>query len=148
MGFLGQIFLGTGELPTAIRSELESECLVLAEEGLSGSVRYSNFKAPGKRFNGKVTPVRIGVGVSEVRIVAFCASGRGKLMNSRWDSTQLAALDVSFDGRKTVDFHIDYSRLPAVDAGGVSGEVTIRVRTQEAARLAEAVQARLPSARS
>ena len=67
-------------------------------------------------------------------------------MDSRWDSPQLAALDVSLDGTDTVDFHVDYSRMPAADADGVSGEVTIRVKTPRAAQLAEAVQARLSSA--
>ena len=147
MGFLGRLILGTGELPAGVRSELESEGLVLAEEGLSGSVRYRNFRAPGRRFDRKVTPVRVGIGVSEDRLAAYCASGRGELMNSSWDSPQLAALDVSFDGGNKVDFHVDYSRMPAAEAGEVSGEVTVRVKTPKAAQLAEAVQARLPSAR-
>ena len=32
--------------------------VVLLEEDLKGSVRYDHFKAPGKRFHGKVTLVR------------------------------------------------------------------------------------------
>jgi len=146
MGPLGRLFLGTGELPAEVRDELEAEGLVLLEEGLSGSVRYRKFRAPGRRFNRKVTPVRIGVGVSEGRLAGYCASGRGKLIDSRWDSPQLAALDVSFDGGDKVDFHIDYSRMSAAEADEVCGEVTIRVKTPKAAELAETVQARLAGA--
>ena len=62
MGFLARLLLGNGSLRPALRAELEQEGLVLVAEGLSGSLRYAHFKAPGKRFHGKVTPVRVGSG--------------------------------------------------------------------------------------
>src|SRR5688572_31667384 len=82
MGLLGTLLLGNGTLRETLRKELEAEGLVRIEEQLRGSVRYEHFKAPGKRFHGKITPQRIGLGISETRVVAYCRSGRAKLMDS------------------------------------------------------------------
>ena len=72
MGFLGKLLLGNGTLRAPLRQELEAEGLVRIEEDLHGSVRYEHFKAPGKRFHGKITPERIGLGDQR-------AAGRGVL---------------------------------------------------------------------
>ena len=50
MGLLS-LLLGGGELKSKLKAELEAEGLVLVEERLKGSIRYTHFKAPGKRFH-------------------------------------------------------------------------------------------------
>jgi hypothetical protein len=127
-----------------VRAELESEGIVLVEEGLSGSIRYSHFKAPGKRFNGKITAERIGIGISEKRVVAYCRSGRAELVDSPFDSPQLAAVAVSLEGDGKLNLRIDYDEMPDAEAANVSGQITIRLNTPQAATLVEALQARLP----
>lgn len=146
MGFLGRLFLGTGELPAEVRAELEGEGLVLVEEGLSGSLRYSHFRAPGRRFNGKVTPERMGLGISEIRAVMYCRSGRAELIDSPFDSPRLAAVTVSLAGEDKVDVRIDYDLMPDTEATGISGQITIRLKTPRATMVAEALHARLPGA--
>jgi hypothetical protein len=144
MGFLGRLFLGTGELPARVRAELEAEGLVLLEEGLSGSIRYSHFKAPGKRFNGKVTPQRMGIGISEKRVVVYCRSGRAELIDSQFDSPRLTAVVVFPEGNDKLNIHIDYDEMPDAETADVSGQITIRLHTPRASTLLEALEKRLP----
>ncbi len=140
MGFLARIFLGDGTLRPELVAELEAEGLVLVEEGLVGSVRYDHFRAPGKRFNGKITGVCVGVGISEARLVAYCRSGRSKLIDSRFDEPRLRNVAIEVEDGEAIVFVIDYAKIDVPD---VSGIVRIRARTARAAEIAEQVQARL-----
>ena len=141
MGFFTDLLLGKGTLKPSLRAELEAEGVVLIEEGLVGTIRYSNFKAPGKRFKGKVTGECVGLGISERRLALYCRSGRAKLIDQPFSEPRLSALDVSQDGEDAVAFLIDYDR---VEVPRVSGQMTIRVRTPNAARVVDELSARLP----
>jgi hypothetical protein len=141
VSFLTNLLLGKGTLKPSLRAALESEGLVLMEEGLTGSIRYTNFRAPGKRFKGKVTGECIGLGISERRLALYCRSGRAKLIDQPFSEPRLSALDVSQDGDDAVAFLIDYDR---VEVPRVSGQMTIRARTPNAARVVEELSARLP----
>jgi len=140
LGFLGKLLLGNGTLAPKLRTELESEGLVLIEEGLSGSVRYDHFKAPGRYHDGKVTPERMGIGVSEERVAVYCKSGRVKLIDTAYSNPRLEMVDVSLSDDGRVAFRIDYDRG---DVPRVSGLVTVRVQTPNAARIVDEVRARL-----
>ena len=141
MGFFTNLLLGKGTLKPSLRAQLESEGLVLIEEGLVGSIRYSNFKAPGKRFKGKITGECFGLGISERRLAIYCRSGRVKLIDQPFTEPRLSTLEVSLDGDDAVAVLIDYDR---VDVPRVSGQMTIRARTPNAASVVEELTARLP----
>ena len=143
MGFLGTLLLGNGTLRPALRAELEAEGLVLIAEGLSGSLRYSHFKAPGKRFNGKVTGVRVGVGLSRERVVAYSHSGRAKLVDTPYSSPRWAIVEIVAEEDR-VEFRVDYDKH---DDPRFGGRLTIRVTTPEANRIAGEVNARIEAAR-
>jgi hypothetical protein len=145
VGFFTKLLLGKGTLKPSLRAALESEGVVLIEEGLPGSIRYSNFKAPGKRFKGKITGECFGLGISTKRLALYCRSGRVKLIDQPFTEPRLSALDVSLDGDDGVALRIDYDRA-AVPR--VSGQMTIRARTPNAARVVEELLARLPRASS
>jgi hypothetical protein len=106
-----------------------------------GSIRYSNFKAPGKRFKGKITGECFGLGISERRLSLYCRSGRAKLIDQPFAEPRLSALDVSQHGEDSVAFLIDYDRA---EVPRMSGQMAIRVRTPNAARVVEELSARLP----
>ena len=141
MSFLAKLLLGSGTLKPKLRAALESEGLVLIEEGLSGSVRYKHFKAPGKRFNGKVTGERMGLGISRQRCAVYCRSGRGKLVDTAFSDPRWKIVEVSLHDDDTVSFRVDYDQ--AEDMPKISGEVTIRARTPNAARIVKELNARL-----
>jgi hypothetical protein len=141
MNFLAKLLLGNGSLKPELKRELESEGLVLIEEGLGGSVRYSHFKAPGKRFNGKITPERMGIGISKERVVVYCKSGRAQLMNSPFTSERLKSVDASLDGDDKLEIRIDYDTM---GEPRVSGEVKLVMKTPNARRIVGELEARLP----
>jgi hypothetical protein len=141
--FLAKLRLGNGTLKPKVRAALESEGLVLIEEGLGGSVRYERFRAPGRRHHGKVTGERIGVAVSEERFVVYCRSGSAKLIDTAFSNPRLSMLDISLQGDDTVAIRIDYDRA---DLPKFSGEITILARTPNAANIVDQLRARLGGA--
>jgi len=140
LSFLAKLLLGNGRLKPQTRAALESEGLSFIEEGLPGSIRYRHFKAPGKRFHGKVTSERFGLGISERRLAVYCRSGRVKVIDSAFSDPRWSAVEVALENNDTVSIRIDYDR---VDVPNVSGEITITTRTPKAASVVELLQARL-----
>ncbi len=140
MTFLAKFRLGDGRLDPKVRAGLESEGLVLVEEGLRGSVRYRRFKAPGRRHHGKVAGERIALAISEERFVVYCRSGSTALVDSSFTNPRLSAVEVTLKGTDSVSIRIDYDRA---DVPEVSGEITIVVHTPSAAAIVDQLQARL-----
>ena len=136
-----KLLLGNGTLKPSLRAALETEGVVLVEEGLTGSIRYTNFKAPGRRYRGKITGECFGLGISEQRLALYCRSGSVKLIDQPFTEPRLSALDVSLEGEDTVSVRIDYDRAAVPK---VSGQMTIHARTPNAARVVEELSARLP----
>ena len=143
MGLFDRFRLGNGALKPELRVELEAEGLVLAEEGLWGTIRYHRFKAPGKRFYGKVTGERLAIGLSEVRFVVFCRSGSVELMDSPYSSPRLDALDVRVEDGDTLALEVDYDRMDEAEKAGVSGMITVRAKTDRAAEIANQLRSRI-----
>jgi hypothetical protein len=139
MPFLAKFRLGDGRLDPELLGRLEAEGLVLAEEGLRGNVSYDRFKAPGRRKTGN-TGERIGLGVSETRVVAYCRSGTVKLVDSQYDNPRLRAVEFRVEGDDTVAIAVDYDEF---GEDGVSGKITIRAQTTRAHEFVDAVNARL-----
>ncbi len=137
-----RILLGNGSLGGEARAQLEAEGLVLVEENLSGSVRYTRFKAPGRYHNGKVQPQRFALAISESRFVVYCRSGKVELMDSAFDQPNLDALEVTTEGEDRLILRVDYDRLAKP---GISGEVAIHLKTPSAATIAEQLRARIPT---
>jgi hypothetical protein len=140
LSFLAKLLLGDGTLKPDLRAALEAEGLVLIEEGLGGSVRYKRFRAPGKRFHGKVTGERIGLAISKERFVVYCRSGSAKLIDTAFSNPRVSMLDVSLVDDDKVAIRIDYDRG---DVPKVSGEVTVRAKTPNAATIVDHLRARL-----
>ena len=140
MAFLAKLLLGTGELKPALRAALELEGLVALAQGLPGAVRYRRFKAPGRRFHGKVTIERIGLAISEQRLVMYCRSGRAKLIDASFSNLRRGGIEVSLRDGDTVSIRIDYDQLDIPD---VSGEIAITARTPKAPDIVRHLQARL-----
>lgn len=138
--FLAKLLLGNGTLKPKLLAALQSEGLVLMEEGLGGSVRYERFRAPGRRHHGKVTGERIGLAISDERFVVYCRSGRAKLIDTPFSDPRLGMLDISLQDNDTVAIRIDYDRA---DVPKVSGEITILARTPNAGSIVDQLRARL-----
>jgi hypothetical protein len=140
VGLFAKLLLGNGTLRPKLTAALESEGVVLVEEGLPGTITYTHFKAPGRRHHGKVVAERLGLGISEQRLALYCRSGRVKLIDQPFTEPRLSALDVSLDREDRVALHIDFDRLQVPK---VSGQMTIRAVTPNAAVVVEELSARL-----
>lgn len=140
MGLFAKLLLGNGTLRPKLRATLESEGVVLVEEGLPGTITYAHFKAPGRRHHGKVVGECLGLGISEQRLALYCRSGRVKLIDQPFTEPRLSALDVSLEREDRVALLIDYDR---VAVPRVSGQMTIRAVTPNAASIVEQLSARL-----
>jgi hypothetical protein len=130
----------SGRLRPKLKADLEREGLVLIEEGLRARVRYERFKMPGRRFHGKVTGERVGIGISEKRVAVFCRWGFAKLVNSEYSNPNLHMLDLSVEGDDKVVFRIDYDRS---GQDNVSGVIKIEIRTDQAGRIVDELERRL-----
>ncbi len=137
------LLLGGGELKPKRKAELEAEGLVLIEEKLKGSIRYTHFKAPGKRFHGKIVPLRLAIGISERRLVIYGGWASSEIVDSPFDSPRFTAVDIELEGADAIVLRVDYSRMDAAEAAGVSGELTIRIRTVNAATIVEQIRTRI-----
>ena len=135
-----RLLLGNGTLKPEVRAALEADGLILLEEGLRGSIRYRHFKAPGKRFHGKVTAECFGLGLSETRLALYCRSGRSRLIDAPLSEPRLQTFELSLDGDDRLVVHIDFDRFTEPK---VSGQMTIRMTTPNARRLLEHVSARI-----
>ncbi len=140
MGLFTKLRLGDGALKPELRAALESEGVVLVEEGLPGSITYEHFKAPGRRHHGKVVGEGLGLGFSEQRLALYCRSGSVKLIDKPFTEPQLSALEVSLERDDTVALRIDYDRAAVPK---VSGQMTSRAVTLNAASVVEQLSARL-----
>ena len=95
-------------------------------------------------FTARVSPERIGLGISERRLVAYCRSGRVKLADSPYTSAAFDILELRLqDGG--LEFHVDYDKgsdprfsgritigMAAPDADAVALEIAERVRRARA----------------
>ena len=140
MGIFDRFRLGDGKLTPELRTALEAEGLVLVEEGLRGKIRYDDFKAPGKRFYGKVTVERIGLAISEHRFAVYCRSGSVELIDSPFSEPRLALIEISAEQDDELAIRIDYDRF---DEPEVSGRITITARTPRAGEIADQIRARV-----
>ena len=135
-----RILLGNGRLSAEVRAQLEAEGVVLVEENLSGSIRYTRFKAPGRYHHGKVQPQRFALGISEHRFVVCCRSGKVELMDSAFDQPNLSALEVTLEGTDKLILGVDHDKLAKP---GVSGQIAIHLKTPDAVAITEELRARL-----
>jgi hypothetical protein len=140
VGIFTRLLLGTGKLKPDLVQELEAEGLVLIEEGCRGSIRYTHFKAPGKRFHGKITGERIALGISEERFVVYCRSGRAELIDSRFSEPRLRELELSVEGSDRVVILVDYARM---GEPSVEGKIAIRAQTPRATEIVDQLRRRI-----
>src|SRR2546430_14379501 len=62
---------GVGSVPRQLSATLQSEGIVLLDEGIAGSVTYLDFRAPGKRSNWRRQWFTGTIALTQVRLVAL-----------------------------------------------------------------------------
>jgi hypothetical protein len=134
---LGKLLLGDGRLPDFVRAGIEDEGALFVEEGLlammtSRGIRHS------LELSFNVQPVRVGLGVSEKRLILFSRSGKRKLVDVPFAMPNQARVAVSSrDGKLVVDAHDIY------EASDTGGKMRLRISTPNATAISQAVGVRL-----
>jgi hypothetical protein len=117
---------GVGRIPKLVGDRLRMEGIMVADEGISGSVTYRDFRAPGRYSSWRKQAFIGSVVVTNIRLVA--------LMSSRF------AVDVPFTDQRIRQLQISRERdrlVIAFDASlfhdDWSGLIEYRFRTAQAA---------------
>jgi hypothetical protein len=128
---LRRVLLGSGRLPAELRAVVAAEETLVLEEGLTGSVTYRHFKAPGQRANWRKEAVSGAIAVTDVRLVVW--AGRFKHIDVPHDHPLRAGIEVGADRPDRICFSYD------AGAGNPSrsGRVEVKLRTPRAAHAAD-----------
>jgi hypothetical protein len=124
---------GVGRIPKLIGDRLRMEGIVIADEGIPGSVTYRDFRAPGRYSSWRKQAFIGSVVVTNIRLVA--------LMSSRF------VVDVPFTDERIRQLQISRDRdrlLIALDAGlfhdDWSGAIEYRFQTSQATEIIKWIQ--------
>lgn len=90
---------GVGKIPEKIRPTLESEGIVVSDEGMGGWYVTRDFSAPGKRFINRKEGFSGCMVVTRKRLV--CYTNRKRQINISVDDPGVSALYVALTGSST-----------------------------------------------
>lgn len=127
---------GLGAFPKAMRPVLAAEGIVLADEGIGGTVTFRHFRAPGRRYSYRKNWFIGSLVITEIRFAGFAFTK--PIINVPLEGPHLGKLDcelerdgavlrVAFDAS---EFHEDWS-----------GDVAVRFRTPKASSFLKRLRA-------
>jgi hypothetical protein len=132
---LRRLLLGSGRLPAELGAALALEELLLLDEGLSGSITFRGYRSSLRRSLWRREPISGSIAVTARRLVVW--AGRSKHIDVPLTHPLRAAIAVAVERPGRVCFAYDAA---AFDASR-SGRVELRLRTAQAARVAELLTA-------
>jgi hypothetical protein len=68
-------FFGIGKIPASHSSAIQSEGVIIADEGIKGTVTYINFRAPWRYSNWKRQWCTASIALTNARLIAFQYAG-------------------------------------------------------------------------
>ena len=117
---------GVGRMPQQWRATIDSEGVVLFDEGIGGSITYRDFRAPGKRFAWRKVAFSGSIALTKTRLVALQYANPA--INVPLDEPRLKQMQFSVEGEDKLLvafnanlFHNDWS-----------GTIEYRFRTEHA----------------
>ena len=128
---------GVGRIPRQWRTMLESEGLVLVDEGIAGSVTYRDFRAPGKRSAWRKVAFTGSIALTKTRLLALQYANPA--INIPLDDERFKQLRISVEGKETLLVAFDASLFH----NDWSGTMEYRFRTSQAQTLFETLHERI-----
>lgn len=126
MNPLKRLFFGSGRLPKMVRGQIEGEDVQLLAEGLTGTITFRKYKAPGRRSNLRKVGVAGAVCVTDKRLLVWGA--RGKLVDVPHDDERFGSIEVSAEQSDKVLFAWE----AALFHDNRSGRVEVRLHPVQA----------------
>jgi hypothetical protein len=128
---------GVGKIPPQLRATLESEDLLLIDEGIRGSVTYHDFRAPGRRSSWRRVAFSGSIALTKARLLALQYSRPA--INVPLTDERIRQLRCSVEGDETL--------LVAFDANlfhnDWSGKIEYRFHTSQASAIFSTLQERI-----
>jgi hypothetical protein len=123
---------GVGKIPEPLKSQLQTEGIVLLDEAVKGSVTYRDFSAPGRRDGWRRQWYISSIVMTQMRLLALWNSN--PIINVPLADERIRAMRYSLEKDGAVLciafdvglFHVDWS-----------GTIEYRFRTSEARRFLE-----------
>jgi hypothetical protein len=122
---------GVGRISAQWRTMLESEGLVLVDEGIAGSVTYRDFRAPGKRSAWRKVAFSGSIALTKIRLLALHYANPA--INIPFDDERFKQLRISVEGEQTLLVAFD----PSLFHNDWSGTMEYRFHTSQAQALFE-----------
>src|SRR5260370_4687612 len=91
---------GVGKIPRQLTATLQSEGIVLLDEGIAASVTYLDFRAPGKRSNWRRQWFTGAIALTRVRLVALQYSNYA--INVPVTDERMHSMRFSVEGKATL----------------------------------------------
>lgn len=131
--FFSRLVLGAGRLPDALRADLTGEGIVYLAEGLTGSVRYRGYRAPGSVRYGATDATAGALVVTRRRLVVWLTRGeqKGKHIDVPLRNGKPMGVSVRAEADRLV---LGYD--PAAFHPDRSGQVEVHFKTPDAPRIA------------
>ena len=117
---------GVGKVPRQLSATLQSEGILLLDEGIAGSVTYLDFRAPGRRSNWRRQWFTGAIALTRVRLIAFQYSNTA--INVPVTDERMRSMRFSVEGETTLVVAFD----PALFHDDWSGTMEYRFRTSQA----------------
>lgn len=87
---------GAGRMPQQWRSTIESEGVVLFDEGIGGSITYRDFSAPGRRSSWRKVAFSGSIALTKTRLLALQYANPA--INVPLDDPRLQQMQFSVEG--------------------------------------------------
>jgi hypothetical protein len=124
---------GIGKIPAQQNTAIQAEGIVLFDEGISGSVTFIDFRAPGKRASWRRQWFTGSIALTQTRLIAFHYSG--KAIDVPLTDERLRQMKFALEGESTLMIAFD----PALFHKDWSGTIEYRYKTQEARAFLERI---------
>jgi len=117
---------GVGKMPAQWRSTIESEGVVLFDEGIGGSITYRDFSAPGRRSSWRKVAFSGSIALTKTRLLALQYANPA--INVPLDDPRLHQMQFTVEGedKLLVAFHANLFH------SDWSGTIEYRFRTEQA----------------
>jgi len=125
---------GLGKIPKLLGDTLGIEGIVVSDEGISGTVTYRDFRAPGKYFSWKKQAFVGSVVVTNVRLVALMYANFA--VNVPVTDERIRKLQISVEGSDRLLIVFD----PSLFHENWSGTIEYRFRTPQAGDMLKWIQ--------
>jgi hypothetical protein len=127
---------GLGRIPAQVKTQLESEWVVLQDEGIGGSVTYRNFHRPGEYASWSREYYVAALIVTRTRVLALAFSK--PIIDVSFADNRFQSLDFALEKADLLRVAFDASLFHA----DWSGTIEYRFRTSQAQAFLDVLKSR------